>query len=51
MPTEKETVITQKAMAYDLLKLLKKGRTDGKETYTVEDIETILDAYIEGAEQ
>lgn len=49
MPTEKEVVLIQKATVYDLLKILKKGEP-GK-AYTVEELETLMDAYIEGEEQ
>ena len=51
MPTEKETTIVQKATIYDLVKILKRGKKKGKETYTVEELEALMDAYIEGAEQ
>ena len=46
--TETELKNTQKAMAYDINRILKQepGRT-----YTAEDIEKILDAYITGTQQ
>lgn len=49
MPTEKEMVIIQKATVYDLLKILK--NKDPEKTYTLEELEKLMDAYIEGAEQ
>ena len=48
MPTENERKDVQKAMAYDLLKLLKAG--PGR-TYTYEELETLIDAYISGLKQ
>lgn len=49
MPTEKETLMIQKATVYDLQKILDKGESDKK--YTVEEIKELMDAYIKGAEQ
>lgn len=46
-PTEKERQDVQKAMAYDLLKLLRK---DTEKTYSYQEIEDIIDAYVEGTE-
>ena len=46
--TETEIKNTQKAMAYDINRILK--RDPGK-TYTAEEIEKILEAYITGAQQ
>ena len=48
MPTEKEIVIIQKATVYDLKRILKES--PGK-TYTQEEVEKLLDAYITGVEQ
>lgn len=48
MPTEKEVAIIQKATIYDLQKILENGE---KDNYTVEEIKTLMDAYIKGAEQ
>lgn len=48
MPTENERKDVQKAMAYDLLRLLKE--TPGK-TYTYEELERLIDAYISGLQQ
>ena len=48
MPTEKEIVIIQKATVYDLKRILKENP---EKTYTMEELEKILDAYITGAEQ
>lgn len=48
MPTEKESIDIKKAMAYDLLKLLKK---DNNKHYTREELESLIDAYITNLEQ
>ena len=48
MPTEKDTLIIQKATVYDLQKIIEKGE---KETYTPEEIKELMDAYIAGAQQ
>ena len=48
MPTENERKDVQKAMAYDLLRLLKEA--PGK-TYTYEELERLIDAYISGLKQ
>lgn len=48
MPTEAERKDVQKAMAYDLLRILKQNPD---KTYTVEEIEKLIDAYITGAQQ
>lgn len=48
MPTEKEIVIVQKATIYDLKRLIEQNP---EKTYTVEELKTILDAYITGIEQ
>lgn len=45
--TQKEINNAQKAMAYDLLKLLRK---DTEKTYSYQEIEGIIDAYVEGME-
>lgn len=47
-PTEKDRQDIQKAMAYDLLKLLKK-KTES--TFSYEELEELIDAYITGAQQ
>ena len=47
MPTEKEILIIQKAAAYDLKLILQK---EPERTYTVKEINDIIDAYIAGAE-
>ncbi len=49
MPTEKEISIIQKATIYDLQKILDNGE-EGK-VYTVEEIKSLMDAYIKGTEQ
>lgn len=48
MPSEKESLDIKKAMAYDLLKLLKK---DADKQYSKEELENLIDAYITGLEQ
>ncbi|MCI9508600.1 MAG: hypothetical protein HFF10_02475 [Angelakisella sp.] len=48
MPTENERKDIQKAMAYDLLRILKK---DPDKTYTAEELEALIDAYISGVAQ
>ncbi len=48
MPTEKETLMIQKATVYDLQKIIEKEK---KETYTPEEIKALMDAYIAGAQQ
>ncbi|MBD5152995.1 MAG: hypothetical protein HDT15_10850 [Oscillibacter sp.] len=48
MPTENERKDVQKAMAYDLLRILKEE--PGK-TYTYEELEKLIDAYISGLKQ
>ena len=48
VPSEKDSMMIQKATVYDLQKLLEKGT---KETYTVDEIKALMDAYIEGVQQ
>lgn len=48
MPTENERKDVQKAMAYDLLRILKQ---DPKKAYSTEDLEKLIDAYITGSQQ
>lgn len=48
-PSEKETLMIQKATIYDLQKILEQGEPD--KTYTVEEIKELMDAYIRGAGQ
>lgn len=48
MLTEKEIVIIQKATVYDLKRILKENPD---KSYTQEELEKLLDAYITGAEQ
>ena len=45
--TEKEMLLIQKATVYDLARILKK---EPKKTYSVEEMDQIFDAYIDGAE-
>lgn len=46
MPTEKETIMIQKATVYDIQKTL-----DPNRTYTTQEIVELTDAYIRGLEQ
>lgn len=48
MPTERESTDVKKAMAYDILKTIQASE---KDTFTKEDIEAIIDAYIAGLSQ
>ena len=48
MPTEQEIVIVQKAMVYDLKRII---REKPDKTYTPDELEKIFDAYITGVEQ
>ena len=48
MPTENERKDVQKAMAYDLLRILKQ---DPDKTYTAAKLEKLIDAYITGSQQ
>lgn len=48
MPTEKEIIMMQKATVYDLLQIIK---SEPNKSYTAEDIEKIMAAYIKGLEQ
>ena len=47
--TETELKNTQKAMAYDLKKII--DREPNKESYTPEEIKKLIDVYIETADQ
>lgn len=48
MPTEKESIDIKKAMAYDLLQIIK---TDNEKTFTPQELEALIAAYIRGLEQ
>ena len=48
MPTSQQSMDIKKAMAYDLLLILK---ADEAKQYTAEDIEKIIQAYIAGLAQ
>ena len=48
MPTERESLDIKKAMAYDLLQIIKK---DMVKQYSKEELENLIDAYIRGLEQ
>ena len=47
MPTENERKDIQKAMASDRLRILKQNP---EKTYTAEELEKLIDAYITGAQ-
>jgi len=48
MSSEKGILVAQKAAMFDLIQILKK---QPDKTYTVEELETLIVAYITGAEQ
>lgn len=48
MPTSQESMDIKKAMAYDLLIILK---SDENKSYTAEEIEQIIQSYIAGLAQ
>lgn len=48
MPPNQESMDIKKAMAYDLLIILK---ADGNKNYTADEIEKIIQAYIAGLAQ
>lgn len=48
MPTADWTIIAQKAMAFDLTQVIK---SQPDKTYSAEEVEQLLVAYIQGAEQ
>ncbi len=48
MPTENERKDAQKAMAYDLLRVFKENP---EKTYSYEELEKLIDAYISGLKQ
>ena len=48
MPSEKEILMIQKATMYDLLQII---RADPDKTYTPEELEKIITAYIAGIQQ
>lgn len=48
-PSERETVLIQKATVYDIQKIFKTGEEE--KTYTPKEIEDITDAYVKGLEQ
>ncbi|MCI8933917.1 MAG: hypothetical protein HFE80_05365 [Clostridiaceae bacterium] len=49
MPTEKEIIMAHKSMAYDLLQIFRSDAPD--KTYTPEELEKLIVAYIQGLEQ
>ena len=48
MPTEDERKDVQKAMAYDLLRILE---ANPEKTYSVKELEQLIHAYISGVQQ
>ena len=48
MPTEKEIILAQKAMAFDLTQVVE---SQPDKTYTAEEVKQMLVAYIKGIEQ
>ena len=48
MPSEKDTLMIQKATVYDLQKIIEK---EPEKTYTPNEIKALMDAYIVGLEQ
>lgn len=48
MPIENERKDVQKAMAYDLIRIFEQNPD---KTYTAEELEKLIDAYITGAQQ
>ncbi len=48
MPTENERKDIQKAMAYDLLRVFKQ---EPDKTFSYEELEKLIDAYISGLKQ
>ena len=48
MPSEKELIMYQKSTIYDILKLIKR---EPSRTYTTDELEALLNAYVEGLEQ
>jgi hypothetical protein len=48
MSTEREILVAQKAAMFDLIQILKQ---QPDKTYTVEELEALIVAYIKGAEQ
>ena len=46
MPSELDTNNVKKAMAYDLQKILKNAENAGRETFTIKEIENLIDDYI-----
>ena len=48
MPSEKELIMYQKSTVLDLLQIIKRGTS---ETYTKEELEDIMMAYVKGLEQ
>ena len=48
MPSEKEIAIIQKAAMFDLIQIIKK---QPEKTYTVEELERLIVAYVNGADK
>ena len=49
MPTDRESIEIKKSMAYDLIDIIESS--EGKESYTPEEIKKIIRAYISGKEK
>jgi hypothetical protein len=49
MPTDPESTISKKAMAFDLIQTLKEN--PDKQQYTTDEIEQLINAYINGLSQ
>lgn len=48
MPSKEEIAVVRKATVYDLQKLFEKSE---KKTFTPEEIKSLMDAYVSGANQ
>ena len=52
MSSEREILVAQKAAMFDLKRILKEAlKKDPEKTYTYEELENLIDAYITGLEQ
>ncbi len=49
MPTDRESIEIKKSMAYDLIDIIESS--EGKESYTPEEIKALIKAYITGMSQ
>lgn len=48
MPTENDIILAHKAMAFDLVQIFK---ADPEKTYTPDELEKLLVAYVKGLEE